>query len=504
MRHARPCVNALDLAAVSQAISYRKVLTCCRKAMKATARKLCSYVLGPSPLAQIKELRAMSIRIPLCVLTWREDHDHESEMKMKMKMKNCRSHLHELLQRHAHLRINGAIASERTRQMAYDVLLSTFDRLHDLGYKLQDPRNIGERHVSALARSWHSEGLAPSTMRGYLSQLRIFSGWIGKDGLVKSLPHYLPDVPRDKLKVKTVKKQSKSWAEAGINVCEKIELASQLDWRFGLMVMAQVSFGLRRMEVLQMQPWKCDQGDKFAVYKTKGGRPRDVYIDTEVQRAILDLIKSKVKKHEHLGWTQRLDGGRATLQYSESRYNRLMAQLGITKELAEVTGHGLRAQFAENAALLRGLIPPTLGGTGGQMEKEDINLVRLQVSEKLGHSRVSVTGAYYGSFGRNAAPDAPDRAARAITAAFEAITVPLDAAISDDRIFDCMRLSNELIAIQIYGADARKIQVLWENHSRRHATDWLKPSGDSNLAALEVAARSIIGLNGPDSEPAVQ
>jgi hypothetical protein len=179
-----------------------------------------------------------------------------------------------------------------------------------------------------------------------------------------------------------------------------------------------------------------------------------------------------------------------------------MERLGITKELAEVTGHGLRAQFAENAALLKSLIPPTLGGTAGQMPKEDIDLMRAQVSESLGHSRISVTGAYYGSFGRNATPDAPDRAAKAIAAGLDAIGVASLASIPAERLVDCMKLSNDLIAAHIYGADARKIQVLWQAHSRRHATEWLKPSDGCNLAALEVAARSIIGARSPDSEMA--
>jgi integrase len=411
----------------------------------------------------------------------------------------CQKRLHALMQQHAHLRVNGAIASERTRRVAYEVLPPIFELLHERGYKLEDPSNIGNRHIAVLAKSWYEAKLAPKTMQTYLSQLRVFSRWIGKDGLVKPITYYLPDVPPEELKVPTNAKESKSWAEADIDVLQKVELAMQLDPRFGLMLMVQVSFGLRRMEVLQMKPWKCDNKDKFAVYKTKGGRPRDVYIETDAQRAVLDLIKSRVKKHEHLGWVERTDGGRASLEYSERRYNHLMQRLGITKELAGVTGHGLRSQFAENAGLLKGLIPPTLGGTAGQMPPDDIYVARAQVSESLGHSRVSITGAYWGTFGRHAAPDAPDRAVKIINAAMEAINVAPSATIPTDRMLDCMKLSNDLIAAGIYGADVRKVEVLWERHSRRHATEWLKPSDGSNLAALEVAATSILEMNGPDA-----
>lgn len=400
--------------------------------------------------------------------------------------------LNTILAEHAHTRVNGNVASQRTATAAGESLRATFRLLVQLGYRLQAPQNLEEKHIKALCVEWHRTEKAPKTIQGYLSQLRIFSGWIGKPGLVKDIYHYLPDVPRNELRVNTVAKRSKSWAKMGIDVAEKIDIAMQLDLRFGLQVMAQVAFGLRRLEVLQMKPWKCDKGNRFAVYKTKGGRPRDVDIDTEVQRAVLDLIKSKVGKNEFLGWTQRTDGGPATLEYCERRYCYFMEKLGITKALAQVTGHGLRAQFAENAALLRNLIPPTLGGTAGQMPREDLDLTRVQVSEQLGHSRKSVTTAYYGSFGREAPLDDPRlRAKDAIEACLKTVTLDQVKAIPPERVSQCLSLANEIIGLGVYD-DPRKIQLLWEHHSRRHAVDWLAPSPETNLAALEAAASSIL------------
>lgn len=409
-----------------------------------------------------------------------------------------------ILAEHAGTRVNGRVAADRTAAARGESILGSMRQLYALGYKLDDPRNIGDRHIKALCTEWHKQGLKAKTIQVYLSNLRIFGGWVGKKGMVKSAVHYLPDVPKEELRVTTTAKVSKSWAEAGINVAEKIELATQLDWRFGLMVMAQLSYGLRRMEVLQMKPWKCDRGDKFAVYKTKGGRPRDIYIDTDAQREVLDFIKSKLKKNEFLGWQERENGRAATLAYSERRYNHLMARLGITREHANVTGHGLRAQYAENAALVKSLIPPTLGGTAGQMPRDESEVVRLGLSESLGHSRISITNPYIGSFGRDYTPDEPDRAMKVINAGMAAITVPALAAIPSDRMLDCMKLSNDLIAAGIYGADVRKVAVLWERHSRRHATEWLKPSEGSNLAALEVAAMSILEMNDPGAAAATE
>lgn len=46
--------------------------------------------------------------------------------------KTCQSHLNDLLKENAHLRVNGALASDRTREAAYDVLPSQFVRLYKL------------------------------------------------------------------------------------------------------------------------------------------------------------------------------------------------------------------------------------------------------------------------------------------------------------------------------------------------------------------------------------
>lgn len=409
-----------------------------------------------------------------------------------------KSKLNAILSANAHKRVNGKQSSERTISNYGETLHAIFNMLAALGYKLEDPKSLSEKHVKAVMEEMHRLERTPKTMQGYLSVLRIFAGWIGKKGLVKDVYHYLPDVPREELRVNTIALKSKSWAEMGVDVQAKVEEANALDWRLGLMLIAQVAFGLRCMEVLQMQPWKVDKGDKFAAYRTKGGRPRDIHIDTPVQRTALDFIKTKIGKNEHLGWRAKENGQAASLAYSRARYYRLMARLGLTKAIEEVTGHGLRAQFAENAALLRGLIPMTLGGTGGQMPREDLDLIRLQVSEELGHSRKSITTAYYGSFGRETTPDSPDRAKQIIDACFKSFPADLLKPVDQDRMAQCLVLSAEVMALGIYD-DPRKVQALWEHHSLRHAIDWLPPASGSNLASLEAAAASLIRAGGDGS-----
>jgi site-specific recombinase XerC len=280
------------------------------------------------------------------------------------------AHLDKLLAKNAGTRVNGKVASDRTTRSYGEALRGMFKKLVGMGYKLEKPENLSEKHIEALCIEWYRLERSPKTMQVNLSNLRIFAGWIGKANMVKDIHHYLPDVPREKLKVRTVATRSKSWSENGIDLVAKIKEADEVDWRFGLMLRLQLSFGLRRMEAVQAIPWKNDHGDKFAAYATKGGRPRDIHIETPEQRQVLDMVKSRLKKTEPLGWPTRPDGSAADLAYSIRKYSRLLPQIGITRAESLVTGHGLRAQFAENAALIASLVPVTLGGTGGQMDKE--------------------------------------------------------------------------------------------------------------------------------------
>lgn len=400
--------------------------------------------------------------------------------------------LNAILHKHSGTRTNGKVASERTKSAIGEALRADFRRLSELGFKLQKPDNLGEKHVEALCKSWHGEEFTAKTIQVKLSYLRIFCRWIGKGEMVKDAPHYLPDVPKSDLKVKSAAASSKSWAANGVDVAEKVREADALDIRFGAMLRLAVAFGLRRHEVLECYPWKVDKGTYFAAYKTKGDRPRNIDIDTPEQRIVLDHVKSIVKKSEHLGWTSMRDGSAATIEYNLAKWHKMLAKIGITKAISKVTGHGLRAQYAENAALIVNVIPPTLGGTTGQMAKEDLDLKRVQVSESLGHSRKSITSAYFGSFGRSTVPDSPDRTKIAIEAAVPVIPTEKIKSIPQERMEDCIRLTTELMTSGAY-VEPRVTQALWEYHSSRHCTAWLAP-GASNIAALEAAANHFAGV----------
>lgn len=402
-----------------------------------------------------------------------------------------------ILREHAGTRVNGKVASERTMTSYGQVLRMCFNTLHELGHHLQNPRNLNDNHIRELCRHWHKNDKKVSTMQEYLSKLRVFSEeWIKRPEPVRSLSHYLPDVDPKLLVVRKAALASKSWTENDIDVAEKIELADEFDPRFGLMLRLQLFFGLRRKEVLMTRPWKADRVNKLVVYpgEAKGGRPRDIFIEWDGQREVLDFVKSRIGPGEHLGWRTTYGGKAASFKYNVGRYNRCMAKIGITKDESLATGHGLRAQYAENSALISGVVPPSLGGLANQMESATLNLRLEKISELLGHSRPEITQAYLSTFGRGAAlVDKIENLRRVLQAALVHCHVGVTTVVPIDRQADCFELLLYMEPLEI-DISLRQAHFLWAKYSERYARDWVKPE-KGILEALEAAAIHITKRN---------
>ena len=306
--------------------------------------------------------------------------------------------LQDILKKNSGTRVNGKVASNRTQDIACKTLFSEFNTLRVLGYRTM-PINFGNKQMEVLVKNWHdTRKLSPKTMATHLTQFRKFAEWIGKKGMVRDLAHYLPEVDPKTLQVHFAATESKSWSEHDIDVIEEITRGDAMDLRFGCMLRLEYAFGYRMQECLLCDPWVTDNIHSIAILPSqgKGNRARNIPMDSPAQRKIIEYIKTIIKKGEKVGWCD-VDGTPYDLKVNINRYGYLMRKLGMTKKDRGVTGHGLRAEYSEDQALRLGYIPPTLGGTNDQMSKEDLTIKQKQVSERLGHSRSSVTAAYYGS-----------------------------------------------------------------------------------------------------------
>lgn len=390
-------------------------------------------------------------------------------------------------------RVNGKVASERTRRLTREVLVAAINRLHELGYKVQDPKNIGERHVAVLMKdAWHTKQKKIKTIQNELSRLRVFFGMLDKAGMVGPLEKYLPDVDPKLLIVRASASKSKAWAANDIDLVEKFKEVDARDWRLGLMLRLELAFGLRREEVLMCDPHTQDYGHYLQVFpgQGKGGRWRNIPILSSSQRTILDFVKSQVPKNEPLGWKYAESGKTAGLKQNIRRYENLMASLGFTKAVLGVTGHGLRAQFAENHSLLLGILPPTLGGSLDQMAREDLQVRRTQLAQALGHNRHSITNAYIGSFRKAPLQVDPSGCMKAIECALNLLADLELPPVPVERMQDCVLIQKALADAGVAIAPEQAYQ-LWESHSRRFGVEWVMPQNDLG-PALEVEALAVI------------
>lgn len=378
-------------------------------------------------------------------------------------------------------RMNGKVASDRTVDMDQAVLMKTFLRLHAIGLKIEDPKNLKPYHFEALVKDWYKAGLKPKTMQNDLSRLRTLMAKAGKKNMVLSVKAYLPEIDPKLLVVSTVAQESKSASEKGINVYGLLQLADDVDMRFGLMLRLQLAFGLRVKEVLHTNPSAATIDDNaYRLYEgeTKGNRVRFIRVLSKDQEQVLAYVSSKLKKNEFLRWPETPQGKKSDYKWARERYYELAKRIGLTLSRSGAVPHGFRAQFAENSALITGFVPKTLGGNISQMNKEDRILLEGGVKEDLGHSfhRRDITGAYYGSFGRGGAPIDADYIKRSVEAGIAEIEAAGEVEEPDmKRLDDCLMMIGLLskAGVQI---TVPQVYTLWRRHSRyRIGCEWSVP-----------------------------
>ncbi|MEA5097317.1 MAG: integrase domain-containing protein, partial [Burkholderiaceae bacterium] len=402
-----------------------------------------------------------------------------------------------VLKQHGGIRKNGKVASDRTQTATKEVIYAAMRVLHKMGYKLQDPKNLSERHIEALVRQWWFEDKkTPKTLEEYLSRLRRFCEMMGKVGMVKRAKDYLPDVPVNELVVSAVAKESKSWASKNLDMTTIWPKIDARDKRLGAILRIELAFGIRREEALKCRPHTQGYISHYAVLpgQGKGGRYRNVITMTQAQRDILDYVKSVIPRGESLGWPLTRSGKIATLKQNLKRYDNEMAALGFTKNGLGVTGHGLRAQFAENNALAHGIIPPTMGGTTTQYEKKEMKVRLGKLSEAMGHGRDRVMASYYSAFSRKTTPDDANRSVVNIQKCLPLLPDVDLLNIPAQHKEDCYYIQRLMGEFDL-DMTVRQVHVLWIRHSRRNGVEWMKPEHEIALGlesqAIELAEKKI-------------
>jgi integrase len=291
---------------------------------------------------------------------------------------NWKSNLADLLRQHNHLHgRRDKLVSALTVQQRGDRLFDCFEQLRELGYRLEDPRHLAERHVKALVAHWLELMHSPATIQTKLSHLRVFCGWIGKPGLVKPAGEYVDD-PADVKRIYAAGTDA-SWTTKRIDPEAVIEHLRSFDPFVSNQQLAQLRFGLRVKESIMLRPWRADAGAALLVGDgTKGGRPRVVPLRSQEQREALNYLKTQVRSRNGS-----LADPALTLNQAMTRYYVVMRAAGITRKGLGITSHGLRKEFANRTYFeLTGVRSPVQGGP--PIDRVVDREARLRLVEHLG------------------------------------------------------------------------------------------------------------------------
>jgi integrase len=279
---------------------------------------------------------------------------------------------------------DGSFATQSNRRE----MLSLFSReLREIRYKVNNlrPHDLKGRHVNALVKKWQSENKSIGTIKNRMSVLRWLFEKIGKPEVVKENSVYCIDNRQ------YVTNQNKSVSLKDIDL-------SKVDPFIAQSLRLQDCFGLRREESMKLQPdYSLDgqtiENAKYIRLKsswTKGGRARTIPIFSEKQRQELintfALVRSGSLIPPHKTYKAHL-----------TSFEAITHSLGIGRT------HGLRHGYAQSRYFFLMNIPcPAVGGHRdlSAQEKEKDRIVRLQISEELGHSRINITSIYLGSWSK--------------------------------------------------------------------------------------------------------
>lgn len=282
---------------------------------------------------------------------------------------------------------------QRTQDIRRSVIDGFFRDLWKLKFKVESICSLKPKHLEAVFHFLEEQGQSPSTIQNKISVMRVFCGWIGKGGMVKDSSFYVKS--QASVTRSMVVKEDKSWDGSGVDVIERLKEVVAIDVNVAMTLELCWVFGLRVKEAIMLRPAVAHNADGVLVVRegTKGDRERSIPIESDIQREVLERAKLVAdKKTGFLGKRGK------TVTQKLRRFYYVMEKCGITLNEAKVTAHGLRHQYMHDSYIkLLGDVPPVKGGDISKLDKFKYHLATQQLSERAGHTRVTISSAYYGS-----------------------------------------------------------------------------------------------------------
>lgn len=187
---------------------------------------------------------------------------------------------------------NGSI---ETRKRYHKALEDRFAKFLARDFRLENIKNIGPKHIYAYVRFLQENGKSAGYIMTELSAIRF---WHKRS----KCKNHLPDNKDLNLEKRQIGKYNRGLLENEYkSLCALAIKLGRMDVLYG--VMLSYHFGLRKNELVTVRIWQLEEADankQLHIPKGKGGRKRDVPVDTHEQSLVLKEIlryaKSKGKK----------------------------------------------------------------------------------------------------------------------------------------------------------------------------------------------------------------
>jgi hypothetical protein len=230
-----------------------------------------------------------------------------------------------------------------------DLSLALAD-IETLGFKIDNIRNLSERHVRAVVRYWEDKRAAAATMRRKLSALRMLAKAIGRF-TVGTLASYVAD-PMNALegaRVGVLSRAHARYEHLALDIPALLNLAYQADPVDGLRLGLMVAFGAKRTEAAIFQPHQDiapDQSHIIIRAARRRAQSRRVEVTASLQRVVIDRLchwrtqnpQAKGLRYEGSTWAKDLN-----------RFNATMARIGVTGKKLGITPTQLAREYAYQA-----------------------------------------------------------------------------------------------------------------------------------------------------------
>lgn len=233
-------------------------------------------------------------------------------------------------------------SSFKTRYNHLKEALRFVDVLRILGYGVKYWKNITNKHVQKVVDYWADKGLAVSTIKEYLSGVRIVAQFWGNERIAKDNKSFGLG-KRDYINCK-----DRSLPQADFNrVVAILERGKvQYDRRFAAMLKLQRYLGLRTEESMKFRPHNSFLEDcqVHITEGTKGGKDRILRQITAEGQAAIECAQSVVPTGSNL---IPKDPDMTEMTFRNKYYHRI-GILGINKKKSGASSHGNRHAYMQN------------------------------------------------------------------------------------------------------------------------------------------------------------